>query len=251
MPEGVGSILVAFMSSSCVALRALIVSLLLVAPVQAQKPGERIPLPAKPVEKIREGVFRIGSIEIDTIKRELSVPATINSGVTTLEFVANVPNGAKSYESALTVKADAYEFNSAALLLGVDPARSRVPRYHFDPATPAGDALDLYVSWTAAGGSTKRVRIEELLFDERTKAPLSEGPWVYTGSSFVNGGYMAALDGVLIGFVHSPSPIIENPRNGAVSAYGSVVLNTHLGLAGGTPVTLTVKAVPAKKGPRP
>ena len=54
---------------------------------------------------------------------------------------------------------------------------------------------------------------------------------------------MADLDGVLIGFVHSPAPIIENPRAGAVNAYGSVTLNPKIGLTPGTEVTLTIRAV--------
>jgi hypothetical protein len=68
---------------------------------------------------------------------------------------------------------------------------------------------------------------------------------VYTGSQFIPGSnmYAAQLDGVLIGFVHSPAPVIENPRAGAVSAFGSVVLNREL-IAPGTPVTLIVKALP-------
>jgi hypothetical protein len=57
---------------------------------------------------------------------------------------------------------------------------------------------------------------------------------------------MADIDGVLIGFVHSPAPVIENPRSGAVGAYGAVVMNTHIGLAGGTKLQVTVKAAPAK-----
>ena len=92
--------------------------------------------------------------------------------------------------------------------------------------------------------------IEELLFDQRTNKPLPEGPWVYTGSTFIDDGngrrYMADLDGVLIGFVHSPSPVIENPRSGAVDGYGSIVMNPALNLAVGSPVTLTIHALPRK-----
>ena len=219
-------------------------------PIIAGQSPARPPVPSMPVQKIRDGVYRIGKIEVDTNRKEATVPASVNAGVTTLEFVANTPNGAKSYESALTVQADAYQFNTAMMLIGMDPAHARVPVRHFDPVPPAGDPVDVFVSWTI-NGAARRVRVEELLFDERINAPLSEGPWVYTGSAFSSGQFMAGLDGVLIGFVHSPSPIIENPRAGAVSAYGSVVLNTRLGLAGGTPVTLTIRALPVKsKNPR-
>lgn len=217
--------------------------------VSAQKPTPQPAKPAPPaVQKIRDGVYRLGSIEVDTTKRELSVEAHVNHGVTTLEFVANKVGGAKAYESALTVMTDATTLNAALLLLGLDPAHARVPKQHFDPVAPKGDPVEIWVEWLA-GGAPKRIRIEQLLYDQRTKTTLPEGPWVYTGSTFSNGQYLAEQDGVLIGFVHSPAPIIENPRAGAVNAYGSVVLNPNVDNALKLRATLIIKALgPAPKG---
>jgi hypothetical protein len=48
---------------------------------------------------------------------------------------------------------------------------------------------------------------------------------------------------VLIGFVHSPAPIIENVAGPGVARYGSIVMNPNLGLEPDTPVVLTVKAL--------
>jgi len=202
------------------------------------------------VRKTGESTYEIGMMKIDTAKRELVVPGFINRDVDILEFVANTREGHKAYESAITVDANAVRFNAALLLLGVDPGRARVPTKHFDPVPPAGDLLDVFVEWDTP--SPRRVRVEELLFDKRTNQTLPAGPWVYTGSTFVNTGtgrsYLADIDGVLIGFVHSPAPIIENPRPGAVDAYGSVVMNQKLGLKPGTPVRLIVVALPRTSG---
>lgn len=208
-------------------------------PVGVQPGGPARPAPR--VERLGPTRLRLGDIQVDTAAREVSAPGHINDA-TILEFVANTLGGFKAYESAVTVHADAVSFNAALLLIGLDPARARVPRFHFDPEPPAGDAVDVWVEWTA-DGKPRRVRVEQLLFDRRTNAPLPEGPWVYTGSSFApnNGPFLAELDGVLIGFVHSPAPLIENPRAGAVSAYGSVVFNERLGLQPKTPVTLIVR----------
>jgi hypothetical protein len=183
-------------------------------------------------------------MRIDTAARELTVPATTNR-VDILEFVANTRGGAKAYESALSVDADAIGFNTALLLLGLDPTHARVPTQRFDEVPPAGDPVWLTVEWTGPSG-LQRVPVERLLYDKRTSTTMEEGPWVYTGSAFVPGTtrYMAALDGVLIGFIHSPSPIIENPRSGAVNGYGAVIYNPHLGLPPETPVLLRVSAVP-------
>jgi hypothetical protein len=188
----------------------------------------------------------IGAMRIDTVHREVKVPATINSA-TLLEFIANTKGGFKAYESALTVDAEAIAFNTAMLLIGLDPHHARVPTRHFDPVPPSGDPVDLFVEWEA-NGEQRHAAVEQLLFDRRTGTTIPEGPWVYTGSTFLrdpNNGdrYMAQLDGVLIGFVHSPAPIIENPRAGGVDAYGSVVFNDQIGLKPGTNVTLTIRAL--------
>lgn len=217
--------------------------------------------PKGPVEKLADGTYRIGELHVDPAKRELRAPGTIND-VTILEFVANTAKGAKAYESAITIDTDAITFNTALLLLGLDPRRSVVPTRHFDPSPPSGDLVDIFVEVTVPppmGGprllpEKRTFRVEELLFDQRTGKTMAEGPWVYTGSRFIEDPkgrrFMAELDGVLIGFVHSPSPVIENPRQGAVDGYGSVVLNPALGLAPATPVTLTIRALRPAGGRR-
>ena len=224
-----------------------LLTVLLTAETAFGQAKNKAPLPTSMVQKLREGVFRVGAIEVDTIKKEMTVGGFVNDNVTTLEFVANTAGGAKAYESAITINADGIMFNTALLLLGVDPTRSRVPKQHFDPVAPRGDPLEIWVSWNTLQGP-KRVRIEQLLYDERTTMTMPEGPWVYTGSSFApDGRYLADIDGVLIGFVHSPSPVIENPRKGAVGAYGSIVINRNLVLLGSMKVVVTVKAVALKR----
>jgi len=194
------------------------------------------------LERLGPNRLRLGKIEVDTAAHEVSVPGRVND-VPTLEWVANTEGGLKAYESAISADTDAIAFNAALLLIGLDKAHARVPTQHFDPQPPKGDAVGVFVEWMA-DGAKKRVPIEQLLFDKRTNKPLSENQWVYTGSTFVAGtnAYQAQLDGVLIGFVHSPAPVIENAGAGAVGAFGSVVLNKDL-VPPGTAVTLIVKAV--------
>jgi hypothetical protein len=191
-----------------------------------------------------ENRLRIGHIQVDVAAREVTVTGHVND-VQFLEWVANTAGGLKGYESAITADTDAITFNTALLLIGLDKAHARVPTQHFDPVPPRGDPVELWIEWGEAS-QRKRIRIEQLLLNKRTNTTLQEGPWVYTGSTFFpDGGYMAELDGVLIGFVHSPAPIIENPGAGAVGAFGSIVWNKEL-LAPGTTVSLIVKALPLK-----
>ena len=194
------------------------------------------------LEKLPDGMVRIGSVLVDVAAREVSVGGVIND-VPVLEWVANTEGGMKAYESAISADTNAIAFNTALLLIGLDQSRARVPTRHFDPIPPEGDPVEVWVEWRA-GAPAQRVRIEQLLLDRRTGTTLPEGPWVYTGSSFLTGNrLMAQLDGVLIGFVHSPAPLIENPRAAGLGAYGSIVLNRKL-IPPGTFVTLIVKALP-------
>jgi len=211
----------------------------------SQTPPERQQMtltrgPKVPIQKISDTVLQVGENRVNTKDLEVSVEGTINN-VTVLEFVANTRGGLKAYESAVTLNTDAISFNTALLLLGLDPAHARLTTKHFDATAPEGDPVNIWVETLDA--TPKRFRAEQLIYDRSTNQTMPESNWVYTGSSFYNGIYSAQADGVLIGFVHSPSPIIENPRGMGLNRYGSVILNPNLGLAGGTPVRLTVKVV--------
>lgn len=208
------------------------------AAAQTQPRGTR---QAPPVEKLGEYLFRVGEIRVDTAKREIVVPGIVNR-VTVLEFLANTRGGMKAYESAFTLNTDAVTFNAALVLIGLDKTRARVPTRHFDSMTPEGDAVEIW--FECVKSECPRTRAEQVIYDKATNQAIPEGPWVYTGSTFLpSGQYLAELDGVLIGFVHSPAPIIENPRGAGLGRYGSVVLNPNLGLTSGTPIRLTVRAL--------
>jgi len=209
---------------------------------------EDIPTTPAPVSKLGPGLFKIGEIKVDTSKNEASVPGKVNA-VQTLEFVANTRGGLKAYESALTIDTNAVTFNAAMLMIGLDKERARVPTQHFDPVPPQGDRVALWIDWTR-GSERVRTPVEQLLFDNESRQTVPASDWVYTGSMFVPEGptlrstrYLADIDGVLIGFVHSPAPIIENVTGAGVRRYGFIVMNPNLGLEPETPVVLTVKAL--------
>jgi hypothetical protein len=210
-------------------------------------PATTMPAPAA-VEKTGESTYRIGEMQLDTKKKELVVPGTVND-VAVLEFIANTLGGFKAYESALTLNTNAVSFNAALLVLGVDPSRSRAPEFQFDPKPPQGDPVEISVSWND-GRRARTVPIEELIYDQRSKTTLRKGPWVYTGSTLIkneNGPmFLAEMDGVLIGFMHGPQAVIDNPRDDARNGFGMIVLNPNLGLKPGMAITVTVKVLPLK-----
>jgi hypothetical protein len=218
-------------------------------PPNPPQPVNREPLippsAASPVERLGPDRIRVGNVYVDLAKKELSIAGVANE-VSTLEFLANTKGGFKAYESAIELDTFAVNMNVGLLLIGLDPARAVVPKTHLDPIPPKGDPVEIWVEWQDQD-KKHRIRGEQLVYNEVTKQTFSEGPWVYTGSSFSstsNEYLLADLDGVLVGFVHSPSPLIESPRPLAPGDYGATRLNPKLNLKPGTPVTLTVKALP-------
>lgn len=209
-------------------------------------PSEMPARPA-PVERLGPTSLRMGQVIVETEKREVSVPGSVND-VPVLEFIANTKDGWKAYESALTLETDGITINTALVLIGLDPAHASVPTMHFDQATLKGDPVAISVEWKDASGKARRVPAEELVFNVASKQTLPRRPWVYIGSGFNDGGYLADQMGVIISFAHTPAAIIEFPTIEGIGNYGAWRINPSLGLKGGTPITLTIKSLvkPAK-----
>jgi hypothetical protein len=234
------------MTSALHSVAALVLVLLAQAPPTVPPPSPETPLRTPPpVERLGDNLLRIGEVRIDTKQREITVAGTVND-VQTLEFIAPARGGFKAYESALSLDTDAITFNLALLLIGLDRKNAVVPRMHFDPIPPAGDPVELWVEWES-DGKRRRVRAEDLVYNEATKRTLAPDSWVYTGSTFVadSNAYMADLEGTLIGFVHTPAPVIEH-SGARTGDYGANRFNPALQLPAGTKVTLTVRALPKK-----
>jgi hypothetical protein len=205
-----------------------------------------VPKGPSPVERIGPDTLRIGNLRVNTRTRELTVAGVVNE-VTALEFIAVTKGGFKAYESVLELDTNAINFNLALILMGLDAKRAVMPKHPGDPTLPQGDKVEIWVEWMD-GKDTRRVRAEELVYNVKTKQTLSQGPWVYTGSVFVEhtNAYMADMEGSLIGFIHSMAPIIESPRP-FTPDYQANQINPNLKLRPGTAVTLTVRALPAEK----
>lgn len=197
-----------------------------------------------PVEKLGAGRFRVGTVHVDTTRKEVTVPGTIND-VSVLEFLANTKNGFKSYESAIETDTNAVTFNVALLLVGLDTTKAVQPPVDRGPVPPSGDAVDVLVEWDE-GGRRRSVSAEELILTGEDNQTLAKAAWVYTGSVLLpeRKALIADLDGVLVGFMHTRSSVID--YGGRLEReYGAYRLNTKL-VRPGTPVTLVVRARPEK-----
>ena len=135
------------------------------------------------MERLGQNLFRVGSIRIDTSARTLQVPGLSNA-VSILEFVANTKGGLKSYESAVELDTDAITFNLALMLIGLDPDHAVKPEHHFDPNTPEGDPVAIWVEWSDTSGP-RRVRGGGVAVQRKDRPNLSGGTvGVYRIGSF-------------------------------------------------------------------
>lgn len=207
-------------------------------PTAVDKPAAT---PSQPdVLDLGGGRYRVGSIEVDKNARSFMVPGVLNLVEGPLEYIACVRKGMKAYETLVELDCNAYEFNVACILIGLDPKKSTVPKRHFDPEPAKGDAVSVNIEWQDAG-QVKRFAPEKLI--KGGEAALAKGNWVYTGSTILEDGrYLAELLGPVIGFVHDPAPIIEHSIGAGTTGYGVLVPNAEVLPAKGTPMRIQVTA---------
>lgn len=219
---------------------AILLAAAAAAPATAQTATVPVPGDAPPIHHLEGDRYQIGSIILDKAQRRFTVPGVIvdlGSPDAPVEFLAAARNGVKLYESLIELDTGAVEFNVACILIGLDAARGRPARWHFDPEPVQGDAVEVYVEWQQDGRRIRRGAAELI----RTAAGPPREDWVYTGSVMTEEGrFMAQADGVLVGFVHAPETIIEHRTGLGLGDYGAVGYDPAVTPAPGTPVVLVV-----------
>ena len=206
--------------------------------LEPQDPLAADPNPA--IEDLGNQRFRIGRIELDRNAETLRVSGTVIRDEPPLEYIAVTKGGFKAYESVLELDVNAYEFNIACVLLGLDAARARRSAYHFDENPVAGDPVEITISWQTEG-ETRTAAVGDLI--HRGADDGREDRWVYTGSMFDSDGvFMAQSFGPLIGFVHDPAAIFDHVQGIGLNDYGSVLTTDTLPPVG-TDITLQVRVL--------
>jgi hypothetical protein len=194
---------------------------------------------APTVERISEHEARIGRVLVDRRAHRLEVPGKVIRLDPPLEFLAIKRNGDKGYESLIELDATAVEFNTACILIGLTQNQATHPAFQSEKSPVGGDRVGVRVRWQV-DGKDQEVEASRLLRLEGQ--PVEAPEWVYTGSVFLpDRRYLAALDGTLIGFVHSPASIIEHRTGLGLGHWGAVGGDPAVCPPVGTPVVLTVQ----------
>ena len=204
------------------------------------------PLPTE-MKALGDDRYQIGRIVIDKQARRFTVPGRVHVTEKPLEFLAATPGGKKEYETLLEVDATGTEFNLACILVGLERARDQMPYQQFSQVPLDGPRVALYVAWVE-GGKRRQVPAAEALLEPKAGVKPESVEWVYTGSPFPrHDGILAAdITGMLIGFVHDPTTVIEALNGLGIGAYGSVRGNSMLPAVGSS-VELIVEVVRATR----
>jgi len=182
-------------------------------------------IPQSSIQNLGNQKYKIGPILVDKANKQFQVSGRILRLEPPLEFLAVAKDGQKSYESLLELEANAFEFNLACILIGLDAEKSKKPAGHFDPAPVEGQEVKITLNW-GEKGALKSVNARDIFLNDGKVS--SSGNWVYIGSHFLQGFYQADQFGTLVGFVHAPESIIEHSEGIGLSNYGGVTVDATM-----------------------
>ncbi len=205
---------------------------------------------ATALREISPGIFQMGSLRLDKEKRTVTFPGQVNMNEGALEYLLVTPGGS-THESLLVTEIQPADLHFAMLLLGAKGAGITTPAP--EDAPPAqinkeylqrapklkGDSIRIRVQWKTQD-TEKSVPVEDWLADTKTKNAAPRGPWIYTGSMFNAGQFLAQVEGTLAALVTQPSALINNPRarNDDDTAWE---VNAKATPAVDTPVTISIQ----------
>jgi hypothetical protein len=209
---------------------------------QAQDPDAPPPTPV--MREIGPGLFEIGKILLDQKARTIRFPGILNMRDGIIEYLLVTEQGS-THESLLVSTVQPNELHFAMLLLGAkgsgdeqrapgDPPPGQIDTKYLKKAPKLkGDDINISVKWTS-GEESRITPVEDWIYNSEKKKQAERGPWIYNGSYFNDGHFMAQIEGAFGALVTYPSALINNPRHG----------NDNDGIW-----TVNEKAVPAVKTP--
>lgn len=138
------------------------------------------------------GIFEIGVIRLDSIKREISFPAEVNMREGQIEYLV-VSSIGKLHESIFKTQAEPFHIHTAALLLNGNSNTSALP-------VEANVELE----------SRSRPAAEFVKNTEKD-APMEQSAWRYRGSRITEGIFLAQRDGSILALIEDADALVDNP----------------------------------------
>jgi hypothetical protein len=219
--------------------------------------NEITPPPANPaMREISPGIYEIGQLRLDQKARTLTFPGYLNLNDGNLEYLLVTEKG-NVHESLLATDVPPSDVHFAMLLLGAKGSGNdgaALPPGQIDlnylKTAPKlkGDQVNITVRWKV-GDVEKSAPVEDWLVNTDTKKPAERGPWIYNGSFFNEGHFMAQIEGAHAALVTYPAALINNPRKGNDNDQIWVV-NTKVVPAVKTPLEIVITLLSASDAKR-
>jgi hypothetical protein len=238
--------------SSCCLRRWTLGAFLAVSIACAQEDAPPLP----PLRELAPSVYAVGKMRLDKNSNTLTFPGTLRLDKGYLEYVLVAPFGS-THESLLVTEVQPSDVHFAMLLLGAKGAGILTPGPEDKPPGQIdaeylkrapklqGDPITITVKWKQ-DGQEKSARVEEWIFNKSTNKPAEKGPWMYTGSMFSEGKFMAQIEGAMAAVVTNPSALINNPRPGNDDDQIWIVNEKSVPPAE-TPLEITIRLEPGDK----
>ena len=218
------------------------------------------PPAASPImREVSPGVYEIGRLRLDQKARTVTFPGELNMNDGNLEYLLVTERGS-THESLLVSDVTPSDLHFAMLLLGAKGSGQQagaLPPAQIDASflktAPKlkGDTISIAVRWKA-GDVEKSAPVEDWLINTDAKKPAERGPWIYNGSMFNAGHFMAQIEGAHAALVTYPAALINNPRKGNDNDQIWIV-NTKAVPPVKTPVDIVITLLPdpdaKSKGP--
>ena len=128
------------------------------------------------------GNLFLGSVFIRKSDRTISFPGRINIREGVIEVLVSTPRG-RMHESLIVTELDPFQLQMALILAGYD-----------NGDLTKGAPFHIEIIY----GNSKRIHVDEWLYDNTARSPKKKGTYIFVGSSFKNGRCLASLEGNLI-----------------------------------------------------
>ncbi|HEV8544131.1 MAG TPA: YdjY domain-containing protein [Verrucomicrobiae bacterium] len=148
------------------------------------------------VRQVGPGIYEIGLVRVDAIKRQLTIPTQVNMLEGPIEYVLVSAIG-KLHESIFKTDAQPVHIHTAALLLLKEPIKTNeFPKIRVSVELPSG----------------KNASADSLILDVNRQKRLLDGDWQYLGSRMVEGTFIAQRDGSILSIIADPDSLMQTGR---------------------------------------
>ncbi|MBN9118829.1 MAG: hypothetical protein J0I06_06665 [Planctomycetes bacterium] len=134
-------------------------------------------------------------VAVDAAKKTVTVDAKVaprklehlKGEVYPIELIASWPHpkGKKAHETVLTVDVDPSEVHKGLEKIGLKPgkpAKGAAPKEGAPDPKAEGTEVNVYIEVPDGAGGTKRLTMDKVLMDPKTKKPAPKMTFVFTGS---------------------------------------------------------------------